>query len=115
MRAVLILVLLSNPRGVWAQDVPQSVQQTWADFDPRSEPLEAKIIRESIEDGIVLRHVRYVVGTWGKKKTRVAVFYAFPKDGQRLPGIVQLHGGGQRTKPHVLPPLSNCLKWERTH
>ncbi|HIF00092.1 MAG: dienelactone hydrolase family protein [Fuerstiella sp.] len=101
MRAVLILVVLGSTRGVAAQDVPQSVAQTWADFDPRAEPLETEIIRESIEDGVVLRHVRYVVGTWGGKKTRVAAFYAFPQDGQRLPGIVQIHGGGQRAMPQT--------------
>ncbi len=76
--------------------VPQTVQETWALFDSRAEPLETEIIRETSEDGIVLRHVRYVVGTFGGKKTRVAAFYAFPQDRKQLPGIVQLHGGGQR-------------------
>ncbi len=49
----------------------------------------------------MLRHIRYVVGTFGGKKARVAAFYAFPEGGQRLPGIVQLHGGGQRALPHT--------------
>ena len=84
-----------------ADDVPQTAEQTWADFDPRQEPLEIEVIRESFEDGIVLRHVRYVAGTFGGKKTRVAAFYAFPKDGDKLPGIVQLHGGGQRARPET--------------
>ena len=95
MRPLLFSVLLAVTAAANAQDVPQTVEQTWADFDPRAEPLEVEVIRESVEDGIVLRHVRYVVGTFAGKKTRVAAFYAYPKDGEKLPGIVQLHGGGQ--------------------
>ena len=101
MRAFLILLLVTNVNTVFGQDVPQSVEQTWSHFDPHSEPLETELIRESIEDGIVLRHVRYVVGTFGGKKTRVAAFYAFPEDGKQLPGVVQLHGGGQRARPET--------------
>ena len=99
MRIALLLALLAGTGSVSAQDIPQSVEETWAHFDARSEPLETEVIRESIEDGIVLRHIRYVVGTFAGKKTRVAAFYAFPEGGERLPGIVQLHGGGQRPLP----------------
>ena len=98
MQLLLALVLLGNTGIVLAQGVPQTVEQTWADFDLRAEPLQVEVIRESLEDGIVLRHVRYVVGTFGGKKTRVAAFYAYPDDGEKLPGIVQLHGGGQRAR-----------------
>lgn len=101
MRAILVLVLLANVGRISAQDIPQSVVQTWAHFDPRSESLATEVIRESIEDGIVLRHVRYVVGTFGSKTTTVAAFYAFPEGGKQLPGIVQIHGGGQRALPET--------------
>ncbi len=97
IRLLAALMLAASP-VVFAAEVPQSVEQTWAQYDPRAEPLETEVIRESIEGGIVLRHIRYVVGTFAKKKTQVAAFYAFPKDGKRLPGIVQLHGGGQRAQ-----------------
>ncbi len=80
-------------------DVPQTVEQTWASFDPHAEPLETELIRESVTDSIVLRQVRYVVGTFGGKKTKVAAFFAFPEGARSLPGIVQLHGGGQRAMP----------------
>ena len=86
---------------VCGQEAPNSVTETWAKFDPRLEPLETEIIRESVEDGIVLRHVRYAVGTFDGKKTRVAAFFAFPKGTKKLPGIVQLHGGGQRARPET--------------
>ncbi len=101
MKLLVTLALLFNASTVFAQAVPQTAEQTWADFDSRADPLEVEVIRETVEDGIVLRHVRYVVGTFGSKKTRVAAFHAFPKDGEKLPGIVQLHGGGQRARPET--------------
>ena len=91
-----LIVLFSLCSMALADNVPQSVSDTWKQFDPRAEPLEIEVIRESSRDRVVLRHLRYVVGTFGGKKTRVAAFYAFPKDGKQLPGIVQMHGGGQR-------------------
>jgi len=78
-----------------AAEVPDTVKETWGAFDPQAEPLETEVIREEIEEGIVLRYVRYVVGTFEGKKPRVAAFYAFPEGGEDLPGIVQIHGGGQ--------------------
>lgn len=101
MRPLLTLVLFAIAAVANAQHAPQTVEQTWADYDPRAEPLEVELIRESVEDGILLRHVRYVVGTFGGKKTRVAAFYACPESGEKLPGIVQLHGGGQRAQPET--------------
>ena len=89
------LIVLSLYRVALTDDVPKSVSETWAQFDPPAEPREPELMRESVHDGIVLRHVRYVVGTFGGKKTRIAAFYAFPKDGKQLPGLVQIHGGGQ--------------------
>ncbi len=76
-------------------EVPQTVPEAWALFDPTEEPLETEVVRETTENGIVLRYVRYVAGTFGGKKTKVAAFYAFPENAKNLPGIVQIHGGGQ--------------------
>lgn len=88
-----LMVLAGSVRG----DVtPQTVEQTWATFDARAEALETEVIRKWEEEGIEFRHVRYLVGTFGGKKMRVSAFYAFPKGGKKLPGIVQVHGGGQR-------------------
>ncbi|MBC8350727.1 MAG: dienelactone hydrolase family protein [Planctomycetes bacterium] len=101
MRLVLLLFLIAIVNTTFAQQVPHSVEQTWEHFDARAEPLETEVILESLEDGIVLRHVRYVVGTFDGKKTRVAAFYAFPDGRKQLPGIVQLHGGGQRAMPET--------------
>lgn len=92
--AVLCATVTQND----AAEPPQSVPETWATFDPRAEPLETEVIREQSEEGIQLRQIRYVVGTFGGKKMRVAAFYALPKGGKNLPAIVQLHGGGQRAQ-----------------
>lgn len=94
IRSHVILFLVSSISSLQAQ-VPQTVEDTWKDFDPRAEPLETEVIREEITDGIVVRYVRYVVGTFGGKKTKVAAFYGFPEGAENLPGIVQIHGGGQ--------------------
>jgi dienelactone hydrolase len=97
MRGALLLALCIS----WPVpgEVPQGVAATWALFDPRAEALETEVIRQSEMNGIVLRQLRYTVGTFGAKKTRVAAYYAFPEGGRKLPGIVQLHGGGQRALP----------------
>jgi len=76
-------------------EVPQSVEETWGNFDAQAEPLEIEVIREETDGGIVVRYVRYVVGTFDGKKTKVAAFYGFPEGAKKLPGMVQVHGGGQ--------------------
>ncbi len=79
------------------QLAPQSVAELWADFDPGRDPLEVEIIRESKADGAVIRHVRYLIGTFKGKQARMAAIYGFP-DGvkEKLPAVMHIHGGGQR-------------------
>ncbi|MFO1483850.1 MAG: dienelactone hydrolase family protein [Verrucomicrobiaceae bacterium] len=80
-----------------AEDVPQSVQELWADFDPRKDALETEIIREWKEDGGVFRHVRYFIGTFKGNPARMAAVYGFPEDAkEKLPAVMHIHGGGQR-------------------
>ncbi|MDF1861076.1 MAG: dienelactone hydrolase family protein [Verrucomicrobiales bacterium] len=96
---ILVAILLFG--GPAVSQVPDSVEGTWALFDPRAEPLETELIRESVEEGIVLRHVRFVVGTFQDRKTKVAAFYSFPEGAESLPGIVQIHGGGQFARAEI--------------
>jgi len=104
MRSLFFFLIVSSISAGWvrSQEVPQTVADTWALFDPKAEPLETEIIRQRTEDGIVLRQIRYVVGTFRGKKTRVAAFYALPQNGANLPAIVQLHGGGQRAQAETV-------------
>lgn len=46
--AALLLAPLTAPR---AADVPQSVTELWADFDPRTDPLEVAVVRQWKADG----------------------------------------------------------------
>ena len=74
---------------------PQNLAELWGGYDPRKEPLEVEVLKEWEQDGVVCRVVRYQAGVFRGAPARVAAFYAFPKGGARLPGLVQLHGGGQ--------------------
>jgi len=97
--ALLTLLAISNPL-VGEEKVPTTVAALWADVDPTADPLEIKIVREWQEEGLVLRYVTYHVGTFKGKPARVAAFYAFPRGARKLPGLVHLHGGGQRAFLH---------------
>lgn len=78
-------------------EVPGSVGELWADFDPRKEALETEVIREWKEDGGCYRQVRYLIGSFKGKAARMAAIYGFP-DGVKgkVPGVMHIHGGGQR-------------------
>ena len=74
---------------------PQSYKELWADFDPLCEPLDTEVLKEWEEDGVVLRVVRFRVGIFKGKKAMLAGVYGFPKGGKNLPGLLNIHGGGQ--------------------
>ncbi len=80
--------------------VPRSVEALWADFDPRGEPLDVSVVREWEADGVVFRYVTFHVGTFKGVDARMDAFYGFPKGCERVPGLLHLHGGGQRAFRH---------------
>ena len=90
--AVRLLVPLA---ALHATDIPQSVNELWADFDPRKVPLETEDPQDVEQDGVVCRLVRYQVGVFKGTPLRVAAFYAFPKGGNGPPALLDMHGGGQ--------------------
>jgi hypothetical protein len=95
--AVSSLSLFNIHRLFAADAVPQSVQELWADFDPRKDPLEVEVIREWREDGVVFRHVRYLIGHFKGGPARMAAIYGFPEAAkEKLPAVMHIHGGGQR-------------------
>jgi dienelactone hydrolase len=76
---------------------PRTVEELWADYDPREEALEGRVVREWKEDGVILRYVTYAIGTFKGKPARMAAFYGFPADTRgKLPAVMHMHGGGQR-------------------
>lgn len=87
---------------------PDSFETLWAGFDPRREPMDVEVLKEWEEDAVVLRIVRYLIGVFkGQKAMRAAVF-RFPKGGKNLPGLVQIHGGGQSADPRAV--LTNAKR-----
>ncbi len=74
---------------------PQTFEEMWAGFDPQAEPLDVEILKEWEQDGVVIRVLRYRIGVFKGQKAMMAAVYGFPKGGSKLPGLVQIHGGGQ--------------------
>ena len=85
---------------------PKQLEETWLGFDPQAEPLEVEILKEWEEDGIVLKVLRYRIGVFKGKKARMAAVYGYPKGAKDLPGLVQIHGGGQYADYRA--PLTNA-------
>ena len=56
VNALAVFVAGLLPLDGIAAPVPSTVEETWASFDPRAEPLEVELIRETITDGIVLQN-----------------------------------------------------------
>ena len=75
---------------------PQSVDELWGGYDPKAEPLNARIVREWREDGLTLRYVTYSIGAFRGKPATMAAFYGFPTGRKSLPAVMHMHGGGQR-------------------
>lgn len=74
---------------------PQTYEELWSGYDPRKEPLETEILKEWEQEGVVMRVIRYRIGTFKGQKAMMAAIYGFPKGGTKLPALVQIHGGGQ--------------------
>lgn len=88
--------------------VPRSYEELWAGYDPCREPLDAEVLREWEEDGVVLRVIRYRMGIFKGQKAMMAGVYGFPKGGTKLPGLLQIHGGGQYADYKA--PLTNAKR-----
>ncbi len=107
-------------------EVAQSVDELWAGYDPRAEPLDVKIIHEWDETyqgkALKIQMLTFTVGTFKGKTSRISAYYAYPKGAgnsdptsartspnlqssilniqSTVPGLVQVHGGGQRADKH---------------
>jgi hypothetical protein len=88
--------------------VPLTVEALWAGYDPRKEPLETEVLKEWEEDGVMLRVVRFRIGTFKGQKAMLAGVYGFPKVATKLPGLLQIHGGGQYADYKA--PLTNAKR-----
>lgn len=87
---------------------PTSFKELWKGVDPRKEPLDVEVLKEWEEDGVILKVLRYRVGIFKGKKAMMAAVYGYPKNGSKLPALVQIHGGGQYADYKA--PLSNAKR-----
>ena len=87
---------------------PQTYDALWAGYDPRREPLDIEVLKQWEEDGVILKVLRYRIGIFKGQKAMMAAVYGCPKGGTRLPGLVQIHGGGQFANYHA--PLTNAKR-----
>lgn len=109
-RFIAILMIVVTIPMAFGQDIetlptlnkgnaPQDFAQMWAGFDPRNEPLETEVLHEWQEEGVMLRVVRFRVGVFKGTKARLAAVFGYPiadaNDAQKVPGLLQIHGGGQ--------------------
>ncbi len=77
------------------ETAPQSLGEMWAGFDPQAEPLEVEVLKEWEEENVILRVLRYRIGIFKGQKAMMAAIYGYPKGAMSLPGLLQIHGGGQ--------------------
>lgn len=74
---------------------PQSFAELWNGYDPRADPLEVEVLQEWEEEGVVLQIVRYQIGIFKGERAMMAGVYGYPKGGEELPALLNIHGGGQ--------------------
>ncbi len=83
-----------------AGDVPQTAEEVWRGYDATTAPLKTEVVSEWDRGRGHFKLVRYSLGVLkGTNKTAepmIAAYYGAPKGRKALPGIVHLHGGGQR-------------------
>ena len=92
---------------------PQTVDELWAGYDPSAEPLDVKVIREwdEVVNGkkVKLQMLTFKVGTFKGKDSRIAAYFAWPVEAEgKIPGLVEIHGGGQRARK--APVLADAAK-----
>ncbi len=100
---------------VTTDTVPKTLEELWAGFDPRAEPLDVEILQEFEEDGVVMKVVRFRIGIFKGQKAMMAAAYGYPKEARsgergarKVPGLVQAHGGGQSA--HYNTCLTNAKR-----
>jgi hypothetical protein len=74
---------------------PRNSEELWAGYDPCAEPLDVEVLKEWEQDGVLLKVLRYRVGVFKGQKAMMAAVYGYPKGAAKIPGLVQIHGGGQ--------------------
>lgn len=81
--------------------IPYTDNELWALYHPviLSDPVNTEWLTNWIDGGISIWQIRYDLGPLSGSRTnaepKIAAFYAYPVGGTNLPGLVEIHGGGQ--------------------
>ena len=92
----------SNTGTVTVVRVPSTAADLWSIHHHaiRNDPLNTEWLASWTDGNITLHQVRYdlgtLTGTQNSASPKIAAYYALPTGGSNLPGVVQIHGGGQR-------------------
>lgn len=73
----------------------ETLEDLWSGFDPRRDPLEIEVTRQWEEDGGRFEELCFTGETWQDEPVRVFAYRGAPCEGENLPGILHIHGGGQ--------------------
>ena len=79
-------------------EIAKTAGELWASYDPRTEALDVKVIKEWKTDQVTTRYITYKVGRFKGVDSRVAAYYSFPNKPGKHPAFVWTHGGGQRAE-----------------
>lgn len=55
------------------RNVSQTIEELWKDYDPKKEPLDTEILKEWMEDNVVMKVIRYRIGIFKGQKAMMAV------------------------------------------
>jgi dienelactone hydrolase len=99
LRAGLVVCLCAWPGvvTVGGEDA-RSGLAAWQAAWPVQAPLDIEWLGETEHDGVKVRALRYTGSIAGGEPQRIYALYALPPSagpGQKVPAIVQIHGGGQ--------------------
>ena len=94
-RNVSLFLLSTCSAGRCADLQIRSAQELWAGYDPRTEPLEIVVAKSWQEGAIQIEQLSFTGETWEGVKVRVFAYRGAPMQGEKLPGILHIHGGGQ--------------------
>lgn len=103
LRSLRVLVWLflfvgaAAPRALWADELEriETVEDLWRGFDPEALPLDIEIIKSWDEGPAHFQSLRFTGEAVDGQKVRVFAMWGAPAEGQQLPGILHVHGGGQ--------------------
>ncbi len=91
----IALLLFSAALSASAESPIRETGELWEGYDPRAEPLEIVLAKSWDENGIHLEQLTFTGETWAGVKVRVFAYRGAPIRGDKVPGVLHIHGGGQ--------------------